>query len=383
MILQKIVNAESLMGQFDGTEPSSDLFDRLEQKVEEKIFPGEEVIEMLKFKDELSNEIVSRATELNFKKFGKVIDFYAVSYISDHCVNNCSYCGHSSGLQQKREKLGQDLIRKDFAARLKYGPTDICILTGEHPKLITPEYLAIAGNIAIEEDIFKALENVTFNVAPMGKDDLNKLRKGINFPLQFRIFQESYHLGTYIANHTKGPKSDILFRMEIQDRSLESGFDNVGIGALLGINNDHTFYKNSGHDFEVLSLVRHGFHLHEKFAIFPKTVSIPRVQKADGNDYVIPNSVEDSSYVTFHGILRLALPETKIIITNRENVDMVETLQPMINVRDLAARPGVGGNYRSETHLQNVLGDTNSSESMVNHVKHCGYIANVACERLN
>lgn len=382
MISHKVVKAQELLaGKLERS--SNDLFTRLEQKASERIFPGREVAEMLKFKNELGSEIIARASELNGHNFGNAIDFYAVSYISDHCINNCSYCGHTCGLEQVREKLGPEDIRKDFAARLKYGPTDICILTGEHPKLITPEYLAMAGNIALEEDIFKSLERVTFNVAPMIHRDFRKLRQGINFPLQFRIFQESYHLTTYKINHTKGPKSSMLFRMETQDRALESGFDEVGIGALMGINDDHIFYKNSGHDREIMSLIRHGFHLHEKFGIFPKTVSIPRVQNADGNDYVIPNPVEDDSYVIFHGILRLALPQTKVIITNRESVDMVETLQPMINVRDLAARPGVGGNYRSEAHMQNVLGDGNSPEEMIQHVKDCGYRANVGCERIN
>ncbi len=382
MISQKILKAQELLGkEFD--KPSPDLFDKLEQKVGEGIFPGREIAEMLKFKSDLGTEIVARASNLNERNFGNIIDFYAVSYISDHCINNCSYCGHTCGLQQKREKLGPEQIRKDFASRLKYGPSDICILTGEQPKLITPEYLAMAGNIAVEEDIFNALESVTFNVAPMKHAELRKLRKGIDLTLQFRIYQESYHMPTYQANHTKGPKKNIFFRMNIQDRALESGFDEVGIGALMGINDDHTFYKNSGHDMEIMSLIRHGFHLHEKFGLFPKTVSIPRVQKAEGNDYVIPNAVNDDNYVIFHGILRLALPETKVIITNRESVDMVEKLQPMINVRDLAARPGVGGNYRSDTHMQNVLGDGNSPEEMIQHVKDCGYIANVGCEKVN
>ena len=52
---------------------------------------------------------------------------------------------------------------------------------------------------------------------------------------------------------------------------------------------------------------------------------------------------------------------------------MFNALRPMINIEDLATRPGVGGNYRDDIHFQNQLGDTRSSAEIIEHTRRCDY----------
>jgi 2-iminoacetate synthase len=344
------------------------------EKVVEKSLKKESVVDevaaLLKFKHILFPELVGKAAELNKELFDKMIEFYAVSYVADLCVNDCSYCGHSSDMEQERDLLVGNEQRLDFLEVLKYGPPDLCILAGEH-HFIDADYLARAANRAIEVD-HGSLQRITFNVAPMSVEDFGKIRQQVDFPLQFRIFQESYDHETYKQHHHRGPKANFDFRLGAQERALQAGFDNVGIGSLMGLNNDHSEYTNSGNDYEILALVAHAYHLQEQYGAIPYSLSIPRLQKVEGSCFEIPNAVDDLTYVVYHAILKLALPETKLIVTCRETPEMRDILRPLIGIEDFAVKPGVGGNYR-ETHFQNILGDTRTTPELVNDVREKGY----------
>ncbi len=305
----------------------------------------------------MSYELLTRAVEAN-KKFNKVIEFYGVSYVSDECVNSCTYCGHSSTMPQERSTLTEEELKLEFAELLKFGPPEICILAGEHPS-ITPDYLATAANIALKQDK-GALERISFNVAPMTTEDFRRLRDQVDFPIQLRIFQESYDRETYRQHHPRGPKRDFDFRRNAQQRALDAGFDQVGIGALIGL--------NPNPKQEILGLIEHAYTLKKQ----PYSISIPRLQKVEGSCFEIPHEVDDPTYVAYHAILRIALPDTKIIITTRETPEMRDTLRPLINIEDLATKPGVGGNYK-DTHFQNKLGDTRTTPEIVEDIRVKGY----------
>ena len=52
---------------------------------------------------------------------------------------------------------------------------------------------------------------------------------------------------------------------------------------------------------------------------------------------------------------------------------MFDALRPMVNIEDLAVKPGVGGNYKQDTHFQNELGDARSTPEIINDVRSKGY----------
>lgn len=327
---------------------------------------------IIRFKHELFPELMNAAARLNEEGNKKQIEFYAVSYISDKCVNDCSYCGHRNSIGVERETLSLGEMALDFASRLRFGPTEICILAGQHPS-ITVEFLGKAGKVAIEQDVHDALKSVCFNVAPMGVEQYKILKDSLSKETQIRVFQESYDEKTYLANHPCGPKRNFEFRLGSQERAMEAGIKLVGVGALMGINEENSPWLHFGHDFEIMAMLAHSFHLREKFGSFPATASIPRHQKSDGSDFATPNRLDDIRYALYHAIMRIFLPDTKIIVTNREREEMRDLLRPMINIEDLAARPGVGGNFRADAHMQNELGDKSGPQEIIDHIGKKGF----------
>jgi 2-iminoacetate synthase len=172
------------------------------------IFPLKEVFYLLNNKNNLdTSKLVSLASDINFKIHGKNIEFYAVSYISDFCVNKCTYCGHSSDTVSQRRILNDNEMLLDFKEALKLGPSEICILAGEH-NLVNPNKLSSAINIAKIADTHNGLDRVILNVAPMTLKQFKELRNQADANIQFRIFQESYDKITYEKNHPFGPKKD-------------------------------------------------------------------------------------------------------------------------------------------------------------------------------
>lgn len=333
------------------------------------------VAALLRYQDIVFGDLIGAAAATNCELYRRRIEFYAVCYISDLCVNGCRYCGLQCAMTQKRTQLDHEGMQKDFSAVLRYGPTDLCILTGEHPS-VTIKYLADAANTAAEVDVYRSLERITFNVAPMDVDDFKRLKGAVRRPaLQYRIFQESYDSEIYAVNHPSGPKADFQFRLLAQERALQAGIDHVGIGALLGINDRNKPYTHFGHDYEILGLIAHACHLQEEYGRAPYSMSIPRHQPFPGHSFKTPNPVGDMRYMAYHAILRLALPNTKIVLTNREPAGLRNAFRPLINIEDLAARPGVGGNSNPNTSfVQNEVGDPRSADEIIADLRAQDYV---------
>ncbi len=339
------------------------------------LFDEKNIAAIIRYKHEIFPELINTAIKVN-EKFNKIIDFYAVSYVSDKCVNYCKYCGHRRTVKNKRKTLDNKEMALDFSNRLKFGPSEICILTGEHPSTDV-DFLKESRRIAINEDKHHRLETICFNVAPMSLEKYELLNSEFSDKTQIRVFQESYDEKTYLENHLLGPKRDFEFRLLSQDRAIQAGIKSVGIGTLLGLNKENSPYEHFGNDFEIMSLIRHAFHLKETYGLFPVTASIPRHQKYEGSDFNTPNPVDNLRYLLYHAIMRINLPETKIIITVREKEELRDVLRPMINIEDLAARPGVGGNYKMGSHFQNELGDSREPEELIEDIVCKGYKPNV------
>lgn len=328
---------------------------------------------LLRYQSEIMGELVDQAKAENLARYRKQMEFYTICYVSDRCVNSCRYCGLQRSLAGYRSQLDYAHLREDLKAALRHGPTDVCILAGEHPSL-TVDYLAIAANTALDMDVNRGLDRITFNVAPLTALGFRQLRQKIAFPLQYRIFQESYDADVYAANHLAGPKRNFLFRLTAQERALAEGFDHVGIGALLGLNNRHDLYPGCGHDFEILALITHAQHLRARFGQWPYSLSIPRHQPIPEHAFATPSPVDDRRYLAYHAILRLALPETKLILTAREPAELRSEFRPLINIEDLEARPWVGGNSTPSGVMQNELQDTRSAEEIIANLRAQGFI---------
>ena len=88
--------------------------------------------------------MAQRARELTTRYFGYAVNVFTPLYISDVCTNHCRYCGFNVNNKQKRTHLSVDEAVEEAMAIARQGFEDILLLTGEAPKLSSPEYIARA-----------------------------------------------------------------------------------------------------------------------------------------------------------------------------------------------------------------------------------------------
>ncbi len=161
------------------------------------------------------------------------------------------------------------------------------------------------------------IKRVNVNCAPLNINDFKKLKQsGIG---TYQIFQETYHEQTYRRMHPKGPKSDPDNRMDAVDCAFTAGIDDIGIGALFGLYD----YR-----FETLGLLCHVEHMEEKFKVGPHTISVPRIEPAEGSELSLrpPYKISDDEFKKVVAILRLSVPYTGIIMSTRESPKMRDSL---------------------------------------------------------
>ncbi|MDU6209906.1 MAG: 2-iminoacetate synthase ThiH, partial [Clostridium perfringens] len=63
--------------------------------------------------EEVLEEMAQEARNLSLKYFGRTILLYTPMYISNYCVNKCSYCGYNVENKICRKKLNQEEIEKE------------------------------------------------------------------------------------------------------------------------------------------------------------------------------------------------------------------------------------------------------------------------------
>ncbi|MCF7846581.1 MAG: hypothetical protein K9M51_00695 [Candidatus Gracilibacteria bacterium] len=284
-------------------------------------------------------------------------------------MNHCKYCGHSAENKKKRSTLSPEEMEEDFSVVLQFRPQEFCVLAGEHPGSTHAVIAAIQILNKLNPVFGNPLRQISLNVAPLEEAGFRKIieNSNSNVPLQFRVFQETYDRESYTENHPTGPKSDFRFRYHAQTRAMNAGFASVGIGALLGIN----LKGKRGNDVEILSLIQHACVLQELTGKLPASVAIPRVQHMPDKTIEHGTRVDDETYIFYLSLLRLALPETKIYITARETESFILSVENIVNVRDLAPRPAVGGNLSgcNPNRFQNILGDQRSATAILDDLQ--------------
>ncbi|MBC8550564.1 MAG: [FeFe] hydrogenase H-cluster radical SAM maturase HydG [Candidatus Brocadiales bacterium] len=257
------------------------------------------------------NRIFETAKQMKETIYGNRLVLFAPLYLSNRCVNNCLYCGfRKENLNTGTRLLDTDEIREETKALISQGHKRLLIVSAENPA-VNIDYLEKAIKTVYDTKEGNGdIRRVNINVAPMGVKDFKRLKQtGIG---TYQLFQETYHEDTYNQLHTSGPKSDYLKRLYACDLAQSAGIDDVGIGALFGLYD----YK-----FEVLALLYHTMHLEEVFGVGPHTISVPRLEQADGSKIAStpPYPVSDTDLKKIIAVLRLAVPYTGIILSTREN----------------------------------------------------------------
>lgn len=284
------------------------------------------------------------AGEIKLKIYGKRLVMFAPLYISDHCVNNCVYCGYRRDHKFNRRKLSQAEVAEEVKILESLGHKRLALEAGEHPEECPIEYvletLKTIYSLKFENG---SIRRCNVNIAATTIEEYQMLKEaGIG---TYILFQETYHRETYKNMHPSGPKADYDWHTTAHDRAMLGGIDDVGFGALFGLYD----YK-----FEVMGLMLHAQHLEERFGVGPHTISVPRLRPAQGINYEsFPYLVNDEEFAKIVAIVRLAVPYTGLILSTRERPEQRDMLLDYgVSQISAGSCTGVGG-YKKEQEKQN------------------------------
>lgn len=329
---------------------------------------------------ELTDRIFHLAKEIKQKFYGNRIVMFAPLYLSNYCVNGCTYCPyHLKNKTIARKKLTQEEIRREVIALQNMGHKRLALEAGEHPLLNPIEYiLESIDTIYSIKHRNGAIRRVNVNIAATTVENYTRLRDaGIG---TYILFQETYHKENYELLHPTGPKSNYAWHTEAMDRAMQGGIDDVGIGVLFGLN---TFR------YDFVGLLMHAEHLEATFGVGPHTISVPRICPANDIDTAdFPNSISDEIFRRIVAVIRIAVPYTGMIISTRESQESRrQVLDIGISQISGGSRTSVGGYAEpeplSENSAQFDLSDTRTLDEIVGWLLDMGYIPSfcTACYR--
>lgn len=330
--------------------------------------------------EEENHRIYELAKEIKQKFYGNRIVMFAPLYLSNYCVNGCTYCPyHYKNKHIRRKKLTQEEIRQEVIALQDMGHKRLALETGEDPVNNPIEYvLESIKTIYSIKHKNGAIRRVNVNIAATTVENYKKLRDaGIG---TYILFQETYHKENYEKLHPTGPKHDYAYHTEAMDRAMEAGIDDVGIGVLFGLN----MYR-----YDFVGLLMHAEHLEAAMGVGPHTISVPRVRPADDIDPdEFNNGISDDIFEKIVAVLRVAVPYTGIIISTRETKESRErVLKVGVSQISGGSRTSVGGYVEEESEEENSAqfdtSDRRTLDEVLNWLLEMGYIPSfcTACYR--
>ena len=330
--------------------------------------------------DEKNQQIYKLAKQIKKDFYGNRIVMFAPLYLSNYCVNGCTYCPyHMKNKHIARKQLTQEEIRKEVIALQDMGHKRLALEAGEDPLRNTMDYyLKSIETIYSIKHRNGAIRRVNINIAATTVDHYRLLKEaGIG---TYILFQETYHKASYLELHPTGPKHDYDYHTEAMDRAMEGGIDDVGLGVLFGLDK----YR-----YEFTGLLMHAEHLEAAFGVGPHTISVPRLRHADDIDAdAFDNGIDDDTFAKLIACIRIAVPYTGMIISTRENKSCRErALHLGISQISGGSKTSVGGysepEPEDEKSEQFDVSDTRTLDEVVRWLMEMNYIPSfcTACYR--
>ena len=87
-------------------------------------------------------QLAEKSKDLTQKRFGKTIRLFAPLYLSNECINNCSYCGFSKDNTIIRSTLSIPQVIQEGEELKRQGFSNVLLVAGEHPKFVSNGYVA-------------------------------------------------------------------------------------------------------------------------------------------------------------------------------------------------------------------------------------------------
>ncbi len=330
--------------------------------------------------EEKNQEMYELAKQIKQDFYGNRIVMFAPLYLSNYCINGCTYCPyHLKNKNIARKKLTQEEIRKETIALQDLGHKRLALEAGEDPVNNPIEYI-----LECIETIYSIkhkngeIRRVNVNIAATTVEEYRMLKDaGIG---TYILFQETYHKESYEELHPTGPKHNYDYHTEAMDRAMEGGIDDVGLGVLFGLDK----YR-----YEFAGLLMHAEHLEAVFGVGPHTISVPRLCDADDIDKdAFTNGISDDIFAKIVACIRISVPYTGMIVSTRESKACRErVLELGISQVSGGSKTSVGGYAEPEPEEENSaqfdISDTRTLDEVVKWLMELGYIPSfcTACYR--
>ncbi len=333
---------------------------------------------------ELTEALFATARSVKEQIYGQRMVLFAPLYISNVCGNDCTYCAfRSANKTLPRTALDRQGIQRETLELVRQGHKRLLMVAGEGYSAANGGFQYVLDAIAAVYDVTEAhghIRRLNVNLAPLSVEEFKRLKDASIGTYQ--LFQETYHRETYAAVHLSGKKRDFDWRVTAFDRAMQAGIDDVGMGVLFGLYDWR---------FEILSLMQHIQHLEDVFGVGCHTISVPRIEPADGSDLsnAPPHAVSDEDFKKIIAILRLAVPYTGIILSTRESAAIRRECYALgVSQISAGSRTSPGGysddEDREHAAGQFQLGDHRSLEEVIAELSSMGSIPSfcTACYRL-
>lgn len=303
--------------------------------------------------------MAQKAHALTLRYFGRAVSIFTPLYISDVCTNQCRYCGFNARNKQPRRHLSVDEAAAEAFAIADLGFQHILLLTGDAPKVSTPEYIA-----EVVRRIKPRFASVGIEVYSQTEENYRLLvDAGVD---SMTMFQETYNPELYAWLHPAGPKRDYGFRLSAPERAARAGMRSLGVGALLGL---------ESFEQDAFATGLHAWWLQRHFPGVELSVSIPRICPHEG-EFEVTHGVDDRHLVQYVTALRCFLPRAGITCSSRESAFMRDHLVPVGVTRVSAGvSTAVGGRATEDLHNpgQFEITDHRSLEQMMAALAANGY----------
>ena len=158
---------------------------------------------------------------------------------------------------------------------------------------------------------------ISIEIYPVSESDYYKLfHAGVD---GVTIYQETYDEKLYPSFHPSGPKADYANRLQIPEAAAKAGMRQVGIGALLGLNDWR---------YEALCVATHADVLIRNFWKSKVSVSFPRMRPAEevNPEWLIP--VKDRNLTQIILAMRLCFTDAGLVLSTRESRELRDNLLP-------------------------------------------------------
>ncbi|MDR0239517.1 MAG: 2-iminoacetate synthase ThiH [Deltaproteobacteria bacterium] len=309
---------------------------------------------------DLLEDMARRAHGEHLRHFGRTVTFFTPLYMSDHCTNQCRYCGFNARNRQRRHHLSVEEVAREAEAIAQSGLSHVLLLTGDARHLSSPTYIAGAAGA-----VRSCMASVCVEVYAMTREEYALLfAHGVD---GMTIFQETYNRELYGRLHPAGPKRDFVFRLEAPGRAAAAGMRSIGIGALLGLDDWRcdAFYT-----------ALHAHWLQSAWPAVECSVSVPRLRPSSSH-FTDIHPVTDRDIVQYISALRCFMPRLGITLSTRESAKLRDNLLPL-GVSRMSAGVSTAVGTRASGHSgdgQFQIADTRSVRELSDDLARMGYQA--------